>query len=1291
MPPAITWLSPPKGHVRGGTLLTLYGSGFKRSPDAKVRFASELEFTEVDLVYVSDSEARCVTPARIAPSVTHVTASNDGRQYSGWPLVYAKGSGTFLKFVYDDSDAGCFDCRDANGINPLEIVERWHLDNTSGPYIGGTLVTIRAVALDWARAQEKNGVNAVNASEPYDLTAAGGLGRYSGPVGGPGAPHPHNVDPTSNGNGPPVTGTFYPGASLRCRWECFLDADQNASTGLNYTVDGVVDPDGVFKGVESLDDGRSDWIPATWHDYTKITCESPPMPVPSAPGKAIGKTRCKIRVTNDPDGSLHPDAYAMWTYEDNAPTVTNIRTNQNSVWPARGPFGGNTEVIVTGTNFLPSKYLKCKFGGISAAENADAFDDDDDVSHVVGEMGGKARYVSSTQIICVTPPFGPAASVTQYPPGYMNKTAGAGALVDVVAFADRGDASYDCDAPKPPDRDDGCDAIDSDYGLEIVGGGKGYMTPPRVTLEGGGGCCAELEARVDAYGAVVAVDVVRPGMGYNRGYGAAAAVTMSRTPGTKKNGVTSVQVTEGGSGYLVPPEVLFRCPDVDPVTGDDVSADPRWCFAEGDVSAGARTPEWAPGHHARAVAVLGHDPSCDRSSEKCRGQGAVVRVDVLFGGEWYASPPEVSFRPGRPYVRVVAEKVANASAAPWRTDPGRVGGYSKQGKGWDELDPEGNHTGTNTTAGAYDVEYERHARTPRERRRLPGVDASASDPAKCPGGICPEARNPEDRGPLLPPLGRAFMDGSIKPGHQELVRVSNNYNKFGAVKGNDQAAPRTHQGNRDRISGTGYWLWSTSGMTRAEMNRCRVSNNPPLSSPYGDELQGHGLDAALGFGTADDEAYTTHSKATRLGLVSVPRGAPGSGAAAEVTSIDPNTGGVSSVTVTVAGSGYAKPPTVYFKPRDGLSGYGAKARAVTSGGTVYRIEVTDSGAGYDVLNPPEVLIAAVRDATAYDANVGHGTYALDETAMSVHGGKYAMTSNYMVGHGAFPGHPGNANLGHPRRDCVYFLYSDVYVSPSGSDSTGQGTAGRPYRTIQKCIDASLSGSRDYYVYKRSDGGDPDPRVPDGAPRYGTESEGETPDARTPTDPALALEANTPTGYDQGYTGTQMRTMNDRRTGWRSARTGKLYGGRSWSDQSRESQRGFGYSVNRDRCVLKDGTYWGEGNRELQPHGHVIEVWAENAQNVVVDCGGRSVGKNVFTADRHAGERGAGGTTGSVSLRGVVMRRCVVRADPAANHRPHYPGRPGYGPGTKNPNGQECVPGPTGCQYRTAVDGLAAGQ
>ena len=49
------------------------------------------------------------------------------------------------------------------------------------------------------------------------------------------------------------------------------------------------------------------------------------------------------------------------------------------------------------------------------------------------------------------------------------------------------------------------------------------------------------------------------------------------------------------------------------------------------------------------------------------------------------------------------------------------------------------------------------------------------------------------------------------------------------------------------------------------------------------------------------------------------------------------------------------------------------------------------------------------------------------------------------------------------------------------------------------------------------------------------------------------------------------------------------------------------------------------------------------------------------------------------------------ADPKANYRPYYPGRPGYGPGTRNPNGQACWPGATGCQYRQPVDGMAAAQ
>ena len=103
-------------------------------------------------MYISDSEARCVTPARTTPSTSHVTVSNDGRQYSGWPLVYTKGSGTFLKFIFDNSEPGCLDCVNSvygNGLNPTFVTEKWHLDNATGPYIGGTLVTITAKGLNW--------------------------------------------------------------------------------------------------------------------------------------------------------------------------------------------------------------------------------------------------------------------------------------------------------------------------------------------------------------------------------------------------------------------------------------------------------------------------------------------------------------------------------------------------------------------------------------------------------------------------------------------------------------------------------------------------------------------------------------------------------------------------------------------------------------------------------------------------------------------------------------------------------------------------------------------------------------------------------------------------------------------------------------------------------------------------------------------------------------------------------------------------------------------------------------
>ena len=1224
----------------------------------------------MELLYISDSEGRCVTPSRRTPSTAQVTVSNDGRQFSGWPLVYTKGSGTFLKFLFDNSQPGCFDCvnsivpgsADGSGLNPLQITELWSVDNKTGPYIGGTDVTITAKGLDWVKADVGR--------PPYDLFVPGFGLRYNGPVGGPGAPHPHNVDPTSFGNGPPVTGTFYPHLKLKCQWQCFIDRDQNIWSGKNYTVNGE-----LLRGVENVT--RSDWIPARWKDYTEITCESPPHEVPAAANEPIAPTTCMIRVSNDDGASYHNESYAMWRYEDRAPTVTRIETNQRSAWPARGPFAGNTEVKIIGTNFLPSKYLKCKFGGVYSADGAGAYVEDD-VSHVVGELGGRARYISSTEIACVTPPFGPAASRAQYPSGSPGAV-GSGAILDVSFFVTNAELN------------------DSVGGVHIVSGGRGYATPPTISFEGGGGAGAKANCTIDQYGAIATVTVVDGGRGYNRGAGAAATATLTTVASAAKT-VSVVDVTDGGSGYLTPPDVIFSC------AGGVLD---RSCFAIGDVSDGAASTAISPGVHARAVAVLGEDPTCDRSFERCQGRGAVVRVDVLFPGAFYASAPVIAFSPRKPYVRVTANEWRDGNAT--RGDPSVVGGYSKQGKSADELDPERAHgswpSGSLSTTVPYDVEYLRypdggagHYGVPGiVNGRVSGVDDRACvksvdecpDPAssgtKASGWktceLCPEMRNPEDRGPLLPPLGKAFMDGSIKPGHQELVRVSNNYHKWGVVPPSDRDAPRTHVGYRDLTKNPaagedmGYWIWSTSGMSAAEMNKCRVSNNPPVREFAG--LQGHGLDAAFGFGGGTDGG----GGLLRLDGSSV-GGAPGSGATAtaklsgNATQCATTLGCyVAEIVVDTAGEGYNKPPIVVVS--GGGAGHGARASAVLSGGTVFKIVVDPNNRGMSYTTVPTVTLVAATEALTYDAGSGHGTYGFDQSTIGAGGSpslatRYRGTSNYDVGHGAFPGHPGNVNLGHPDKDCVYFLYSDIYVSPSGSDSTGQGTAGRPYRTIQKCIDASLAGARDYYVYKKADGGDRDPSIPDGTSRFGDETQGERVDA-------TGAGMNTPTGYDKGYTGRAVVHRESRQTGWRRPKTGALYGGKSWSDDSRDTQKGFGYAVNRDRCVLKDGTYWGEGNRELQPHGHMVEVWAENAQEVTLDCGGKSVGKNVFAGDRHGGEDVL--ATGSVSIKGVVMRRCTVRADPAPNYRPYYPGRPGYGPGARDPTGAACWPGATGCQFQ----------
>ena len=194
-----------------------------------------------------------------------------------------------------------------------------------------------------------------------------------------------------------------------------------------------------------------------------------------------------------------------------------------------------------------------------------------------------------------------------------------------------------------------------------------------------------------------------------------------------------VEPNQGGAGYLVPPDVTFACNAADLT---DVS-----CFGTGDVSMGG-APAWNPGRHARGVAVLGHDPTCERSYKTCHGQGAVVRVDVLFGGEYYVTAPVVIFTPRKPHVRVVPNEAnPKFNTSNGGLDPPQVGYYSRQGKGWGELDPEAQHgswpDGAESTEVPYDVEFARYPNGAQSFYGIPGI-RNGRMPGVSDRGMCEE-------------------------------------------------------------------------------------------------------------------------------------------------------------------------------------------------------------------------------------------------------------------------------------------------------------------------------------------------------------------------------------------------------------------------------------------------------------------------------------------------------------------------------------------------------------------------
>ena len=342
-PPRVRAVEPSLVHVAGGASVVVSGAGFD-GREVECLFAHQRAGAgKIARATTSGSNANAARIACETPSfVEH------GVELGEYAQVFARNgasgawSGTIGNFQYqsetrarntfatlrlDGSAPGCYGCFASSVAVGSRARETWTVVSdggaSAGPMDGGT--TVRVAAKNLA-------------------------------------------------DGSP--GTFYPGNKFACGVFC-----ASASGGGWKFASGT----------------------ARWLAYDLAECETPPWP-----GSGADATTCLLRFSND--GTTYDDLVATggdgdgtgagvmanaakvdYAYASLVPTVTTIstvglKTPATSRYSARGRFAGGTEIVVVGTNFLPSSRLACAF-----------------VDNAHGTVIVRATYVSSTEIRCVSP------------------------------------------------------------------------------------------------------------------------------------------------------------------------------------------------------------------------------------------------------------------------------------------------------------------------------------------------------------------------------------------------------------------------------------------------------------------------------------------------------------------------------------------------------------------------------------------------------------------------------------------------------------------------------------------------------------------------------------------------------------------------------------------------------------------------------------------------------------------------------------------------------------------------
>ena len=159
-------------------------------------------------------------------------------------------------------------------------------------------------------------------------------------------------------------------------------------------------------------------VPAKWDGYNRLKCISPRRHhkatftgpshggVPLIEQPALTTEAATLRVSND--GIHFSQPAATFTFNSSVPDVFNVYTLQESGrYKARGPWTGNTEVYINGTNFLPAENLKARFIIYNETDHLSGVIAADSKSILEQRQGG-CVYDTPEQIRCISPKWYPS-------------------------------------------------------------------------------------------------------------------------------------------------------------------------------------------------------------------------------------------------------------------------------------------------------------------------------------------------------------------------------------------------------------------------------------------------------------------------------------------------------------------------------------------------------------------------------------------------------------------------------------------------------------------------------------------------------------------------------------------------------------------------------------------------------------------------------------------------------------------------------------------------------------------